>query len=90
MKLKPLGDRVVLKKLNAEKTTASGIIMTGGAKEKPDYAEIVALSDSLLADSELSLGDKVIYAQYKGTSVTDGDDEYIVIDLDEIMAIVEE
>ncbi len=87
MKLKPLGNRLVLKKLEKEARTASGIALPSSAQEKPDYAEVVALSSSL--DGDLKLGDRVIYSKFSGTEVKDGNEEYIIIKIDDILAIVE-
>lgn len=90
MKLRPLGERLVLKKLQFEEKTASGILMPAAAKERPDYAEITEISDSLKEKNIFQVGDKVIYAQYSGTNVKDGDDEYIVVKEEDVLAIVED
>ena len=91
--LKPIGDRVVIKKAEAEKTTASGIVLPESAQEKPQYAEVVAISSDIENDekkkSSLSVGDKVIYSQYAGTDVKLDDSEYIVVKYDGILAVVE-
>ncbi len=89
MKLKPLGNRLVLKKLESEVKTASGIALPSSAQEKPDYAEVVALSSSLEKDGDVKIKDRVIYSKYSGTEVKDGDEEYIIIKIDDILAIVE-
>ena len=93
MMLKPIGDRVVIKKAEAEKTTASGIVLPESAQEKPQYAEVVAISSDIENDekkkSSLSVGDKVIYSQYAGTDVKLDDSEYIVVKYDDILAVVE-
>lgn len=92
MQLKPIGDRVVIKKAEAEKTTQSGIVLPESAQEKPVYAEVVAISDDILNDekkkSSLSVGDKVIYSQYSGTEVKLEDTDYIVIKYVDILAVV--
>lgn len=90
MKLRPLGKRLVLKKLQYEEKTSSGIIVPGAAKERPEYAEIVEISDKLKEKEIFNLGDKVIYSQYSGTTVKDGDDEYVVLKDEDVLAIVEE
>lgn len=87
MKLKPLGDRVVLKRIKSEEVTASGILMSTSREEKPDYAEIVAISQGL-ENSELKIGDRVIYSKFAGNAVKDRDDEFIVIKIEDILAIV--
>ena len=94
MKLVPLGDRVVLKQLVAEETTTSGIILTGQTKEKPQQAEIVAVGPGGMVDGkevkmEVKVGDQVIYSKYAGTEVKLGDEEYIVVKQNDILAIVQ-
>lgn len=95
MKLVPLGDRVVLKELEAEETTASGIILPDQAKEKPQQAEIVAVGPGGVVDGkevkmEVKVGQKVIYSKYAGTEVKLGDDKYTVVRQSDILAIVED
>jgi chaperonin GroES len=95
MKLVPLGDRVVLKQLEAEETTKSGIILPGQAQEKPQQAEVVAVGPGGVIDGkevkmEVKPGDKVIYSKYAGTDVKLEDDEYVVVRQSDIVAIVEE
>nr|WP_307993185.1 co-chaperone GroES [uncultured Niameybacter sp.] len=94
MNLKPLGDRVVLKQLEAEEKTQSGIILTGAAKEKPQEAEVVAVGPGGMVDGEkvemqVKIGDKVIYSKYAGTDVTLDKEEYIIVKQSDILAIVE-
>ncbi len=92
MQLKPIGDRVVIKKAEAEKTTSSGIVLPESAQEKPVYAEVVAISDDIKNDEKrkdsLAEGDKVIYSQYAGTEVTLDDVDYIVVKYIDILAVV--
>ena len=95
MKLSPLGDRVVLKQLEAEETTKSGIVLPGQAQEKPQQAEIIAVVPGGLIEGKevkmfVEVGQKVIYGKYAGTEVKLGDDEYIIVRQSDIMAIVEE
>lgn len=94
MNLKPLGERVVIKKLEKEETTASGIVLPSSAQEQPQYAEVVAISDKVEKDEDLkgsiSVGDRVIYSKYAGTDVKLEDQDYIVIKLEDVLAIVEE
>lgn len=87
MKIKPIGKRAVIQRMEAEEKTQSGIILTGSAKEKPQYAQILAVGAS--EDSELKVGDKVIYKQYAGTTVKIEGEEYIVIELEDILAVIE-
>lgn len=94
MSIKPLGDRVVIKKLEAEETTKSGIVLTGTAKEKPQEAEVVAvgpgaISDGVRIEMEVKVGDKVLYSKYAGTDVKVDGQEYIILKQDDILAIVE-
>ena len=95
MKLSPLGDRVVLKQLEAEETTASGIVLPGNAQEKPQQAEVIAVGPGGVVDGkevkmQVSVGDKVIYSKYAGTEVKLGDEEFIVVRQNDIVAIVED
>ena len=94
MKLRPLGDRVVLKQSVAEETTKSGIVLPGQAKEKPQYAEVIevgpgAVVDGKLVPMDVKVGDTVIYQKFAGSEVKLDDEEYIVIKQDSILAIVE-
>ena len=94
MNLRPLGDRVVLKHLEAEETTASGIVLPSQAKEKPQAAEVVAVGpgkevDGKLTKMNIEIGDKVVYTVYSGTEIKLGDDEYVIVSQDDILAIVE-
>ena len=89
MKLVPLGDRVVLKQVEAEETTKSGIVLPGAAKEKPQQAEVVAVGPGTEeVKMEVAVGDAVIYSKYAGTEVKMGDEEYIVVKQNDILAIV--
>ena len=94
MSIKPLGDRVVIKKLEAEETTKSGIIVTGTAKERPQEAEVVAVGPGAIVDGkrtemEVKKGDKVLYSKYAGTEVKFEGEEYTILRQDDILAIVE-
>lgn len=95
MKLVPLGDKVVLKQLVAEETTKSGIVLSGQAKEKPQQAEVIAVGPGGVVDGkevtmQVKVGDKVIFSKYSGTEVKLGEDEYIVVKQNDIVAIVED
>jgi len=94
MKLKPLGDRVVIKQLEAEEKTKSGIVLAGTAKEKPQEAEVVAVGPGGTVDGkevkmEVKVGDKIIYSKYSGTEVKIDKEEYIIVKQGDILAIVE-
>lgn len=94
MKLVPLGDRVVLKQLDAEETTKSGIVLPGQAQEKPQQAEIIAVGPGGTIDGkevkmEVKVGDKVIYSKYAGTEVKLDEEEYIIVKQNDILAVIE-
>ena len=94
MKLKPLGDRVVIKMMEAEEKTKSGLILTGSAKEKPEVAEIVAVGPGGLVDGKevkmtVKKGQKVITSKYSGTEVKVDGEEYTIVRQGDILAIVE-
>ncbi|MEE1314384.1 MAG: co-chaperone GroES [Faecalimonas sp.] len=93
MQLVPLGDRVVLKQLEAEETTKSGIVLPGQTKEKPQQAEVVAVGPGGLVDGKevnmlVAVGDQVIYSKYSGTEVDLDGETYLVLKQDDILAIV--
>ena len=91
MKLVPLADRVVLKQLEAETTTKGGIILTSSAQEKPQEAEVIAVGPGTEeVKMEVAVGQKVIYSKYAGTQVKLGEDEYIVVKQNDILAVVED
>ena len=93
MKLKPLGDKVVLKHIEAEETTKSGIILAAAAQEKPQQAEVVAVGPGGIVDGkevkmQVKKGDKVIYTKYAGTDVKLDGVEYVIVKQSDIVAIV--
>lgn len=95
MKLVPLGDKVVVKQLEAIHTTASGIVLTGDAKERPQEAEVIAVGPGGVIDGkeikmEVFVGQKVIYSNYAGTKVKLAGEEFIVLKQSDILAIVED
>jgi chaperonin GroES len=94
MKLKPLADRVVVKMVEAEETTKSGIILTGAAKEKPQIAQVVEVGPGGIVDGSevvmtVKVGDKVITGKYSGTEIKLDGEEYIIVRQSDILAIVE-
>ena len=90
MKLNPLSDRVVLKQLEAEEKTKSGIILADSAKEKPQEAEVIAVGPGTKdVTMQVKAGQKVVYSKYAGTNVKLDDEEYIIIKQEDILAIVE-
>lgn len=93
MNIKPLQDRVVIKMLEAEETTKSGIILTSAAKEKPQIAEIVAVGPGGVVDGneikmEVKVGDRVLISKYAGTEVKLDGEEYTILKQSDILAIV--
>ncbi|MBQ1504968.1 MAG: co-chaperone GroES [Oscillospiraceae bacterium] len=95
MTLKPLADRVVLKMVETEETTKSGIILTGSAKEKPQIAEVIAVGPGGVVDGkdvimELEVGDHVIMSKYSGTEVKIDGETYIIVRQSDILAIAED
>ncbi|MBP3321036.1 MAG: co-chaperone GroES [Clostridia bacterium] len=94
MTLKPLFDRVVLQMTEMEETTKSGIILSGASKEKPQVAKVVAVGPGAVVEGKtvamtVKVGDKVITAQYAGSTVKLDGEEYLIVKQDEILAIVE-
>ena len=94
MKLVPLGDRVVLKQLEAEQTTKSGIVLPGQEKEKPQQAEVIAVGPGGVVDGkevkmEVKTGDNVIYSKYAGTEVKLEDEKFIIVKQSDILAVIE-
>jgi chaperonin GroES len=95
MKLKPLADRIVIKTVEAEETTKSGIILTGAAKEKPSIAEVIEVGPGGLVDGKevvmtVKPGDKVITSKYSGTEVKYDGVEYTIVRQSDVLAVVEE
>lgn len=94
MNIKPLGDRVVIKSIESQETTKSGIVLPGTAKEKPMQGEVLAVGSGELVEGkkvplELKVGDKVIYSKYAGTEVKIDDDEYLILRQSDVLAIIE-
>ena len=93
--IKPLEDRIVVKPLDAEQTTASGLVIPDTAKEKPQEGEVVAVGPGRFNDAggeripmDISVGDKVIYSKYGGTEVKYANDEYLILSARDVLAIV--
>ena len=94
MTLKPLFDRVVVKMVEVEETTKSGISLTGSAKEKPQLAEVVAVGDGSEREGKatamkVKVGDKVLLSKYAGTEVKLDGQEYIIVNMGDILAVAE-
>ena len=94
MNVKPLGDRVVIKNVEVEETTKSGIVLPGSAKEKPLMAEVLAVGPGGVVDGkevtmQVQVGQKVIYSKYAGTEVKLDGQEMIIVRQNDILAVVE-
>lgn len=95
MNIKPLGNRVVIKRAEAQEQTKSGILLTGAAKEKPQYAVVVAVGPGLVVDGtrqemQVKVGDKVLYSQYAGNDIKIDGEDVIILKEEDILAIIEE
>ncbi|MCM8773829.1 MAG: co-chaperone GroES [Candidatus Omnitrophica bacterium] len=94
MKIKPLGDRVVIKPSEEKERTKGGIVLPDTAKEKPQEGEIVAVGEGKRSDDgkiiplSVKVGDKVLYGKYSGTEITINDEDYLIVREDEILAII--
>lgn len=87
MIIKPLGKRVLIKQVEQEEVTKSGIVLPGTAsKEKPITGEVIAVGKDV---EDVKAGDKVIFEKYTGTEVKDGDDSFLILDIDNMLAITE-
>ncbi len=94
MIIKPLADNVVVKATKSEETTKSGIVLTSASKEKPQIAEVVAVGPGGMVDGKeigmnVKVGDKVIAAKYSGTEIKLDDEEYTILRVADILAVVE-
>ncbi len=95
MKLKPLYDRVVLKRIEEEEVKKGSIIIPDTAKEKPQKAEVIAVGDGKILDDgkkvplQVKVGDKVLIGKYAGNEIKIDDEEYVIVREDEILAIIE-
>lgn len=94
MNIRPLGDRVVLKRVEAEETTKGGIILTSSTQEKPQEAEVVAVGPGAICDGknvpmQVKVGERVLFSKYAGTEVKVDGVEYIVVKENEILAVLD-
>ncbi|MGV9182578.1 co-chaperone GroES [Arcanobacterium canis] len=93
--VKPLDDRIVIRQVSAEQTTASGLVLPDTAKEKPQEGEVLAVGPGRVDDNgnrvamDVKVGDKVIYSKFGGTEVKYGDDEFIILSQRDVLAVVE-
>ena len=92
MELKPLGDKVVIKKIELEEKTVSGIVLPSSAKEETNIAEVIAIGKEILEDDktkdELKVGDKVLFSKYAGTEVELEREKFIVLKYQDLLAVV--
>jgi chaperonin GroES len=95
MNLKPIGDRILVKRVESETTSAGGIIIPETAKEKPQEAEVIAVGDGRLLDNgermapSVKTGDRILFAKYSGDEIKLDGDDHLIIRADEILAIIE-
>ncbi|MCH4072725.1 co-chaperone GroES [Pseudoramibacter sp.] len=94
MKLKPLGDKIVIKVKEEEKKTTGGIVLPDSAKEKPQQGEVVAVGSGEMVDGkkvplDVKVGDEVIYSKYSGSEIKMDDEKYLIVKQSDILAIVE-
>lgn len=95
MKLQPLGDRLVVKPMEAEETTAGGIVLPDTAKEKPQKGEVVAVGPGKMLENgkiepmEVKVGDTIYYAKYGGSEIKIGTEEYVILRQDDVLAVLE-
>jgi len=93
-KIRPLGDRVLVRRLEAEEKTAGGIVLPDAAKEKPREAEVVAVGDGRVKEDgsrvpmRLKVGDRVVFGSFAGTEVKLGDEELLILREDDVLAII--
>jgi chaperonin GroES len=92
--IKPLEDRIVVKSLEAEQTTASGLVIPDTAKEKPQEGEVLAVGPGRIDDKgnrvplDISVGDRVIYSKYGGTEIKHGGEEYLILSARDVLAVI--
>lgn len=95
MKLRPLHDRVIVKRQEEEKTSAGGIVLPGSATEKPSQGEVIAVGEGKALDNgqkqamNVKVGDKILFGKYSGSEVKVDGEDYIIMREDEIFAVIE-
>ena len=94
MNIRPLGDRVVIKRVEAEETTKSGIVLPGASKEKPQEAEVIAVGPGGVVDGkeikmEVKVGDRVLFSKYSGNEIKFDGEELIILRQNDILAVIE-
>lgn len=89
MKIRPIGERVLVKPVKVEEKTASGIILPGaGEKEKPNIAEVIAVGKGEKLE-DIKVGERVVYSKFSGTEIKDGEEKYIVLNIEDVLAVIE-
>ena len=95
MKVEPLNDKIVVKRLEAETTTAGGIVLPDSAKEKPKQGRVISLGDGKLFENgkrakfQVKEGDRVLFTSYAGNEVKIGNEEYLIMTEDDILAVID-
>ena len=95
MALKPLGDRIIIKQLEAQEKTKSGLVLPDSAKEKPQEGKVLAVGSGKLLDDgavkslEVKTGDKILYGKYSGTEVRIQEEDYVILREEDVLAIVQ-
>lgn len=89
MKIRPIGERVLVKPVKVEEKTASGIILPGaGEKERPNVAEVIAIGKGEKLEG-IKVGEKVVYLKFSGTEIKDGEEKYLVLNVEDVLAVIE-
>ena len=92
MKLKPIGDKLVIEMVEVEEKTSSGIVLPTSAKEAPSVAKVLAIGDEILKDEDkkdlIKVGDKVIFNKFSGNEIENEDIKYLIVNADDILAII--
>jgi chaperonin GroES len=95
MKVEPLNDKIVVKRLEAETTTSGGIVLPDSAKEKPKQGRVISLGDGKLLENgkrakfQVKEGDRVLFTSYAGNEVKIGNEEYLIMTEDDILAVID-
>jgi len=93
MKLRPLDDKIIIKKIEKEETTASGIVLPSSAKEESNIAEVIATGNKLDTDEDMKglvkVGDKVVFSKYAGSDIELDKEKYTIIKFQDILAVIE-
>lgn len=89
MKIRPIGERVLVKPVKVEEKTASGIILPGaGEKERPNIAEVIAVGKGEKL-KDIKVGERVVYSKFSGTEIKDGEEKYIILNIEDVLAVIE-